>query len=331
MGMLHAILPSMNWSRKLQHVPVDTLISFLKASASHPGQVIDQIASFAGFSVATARKALGILDSLALVAKDDLGAYSCTVAAVSRAIDRESAELVVRRALHGDRRFEAICEGLALGEPESVAVRRAALLLGLSARDEENLVVLLAMGRDLGVLVDTDAGLVLAPGLRSEAGAQDQDLLPEDVESEARARLFNSRVLGRTTNNELDEVERKLLAESLLTFRTDPALATGRSVDALEDFLRDLATEAGYGPEAKKCSGPAQLAAMLTGRGVILTHHQKLVDSCAALRSAGSHSKDKRTLAPWDITEHGALLCHIQSLVALRSIIEFVRNGGQVL
>ncbi len=314
---------------RVHDLPPATLLAFLEACVAHPGQDLSAVAAFAGFSASTGRKALPTLEALTLVERDGNGRYSAQVDGVSRGGDHQAGLLVLRRALQSYRPFEALCEGLALGESSRDAVRKAALLLGLGNGAVDKFDVLIRLGRDLGILQVDGKDVTLAAKL---VPAEASDLLvlkPQDVESEAKARLFNARWLGRTANNLLDEVDRRLLCDALLKYQTDPRGSVHSSGQALEDFLREIASSKGYAAEAKKASGAGQLATLLVSKGLIRSHHQKLVEAVSTARNATSHRKDKKTLTPWEITDYCAFAVLAQVLTAIRSIGEYVTTGDR--
>jgi hypothetical protein len=298
---------------------------------AHPGQDPTSLAAFAGFSASTARKALPTLEALNLVKRDAEGRCTSHADGVTRGGDHESGLLVLRRALQGYRPFEVLCEGLALGESVRDATRKAAVLLGLDAGASDKFKVLIRLGRDLGVLAGDGAKLTLAPVLVPGRTSEVAIVKLGDVESEAKARLFNARWLGRTANNLLDETDRQLLCDALLEHESDPRGSADSSGQALEDFLRELAASKGYAGEAKKTNGASQLVALLVSKGLIHSHHQKLVDAVSTVRNATAHRKDKKTLTPWEITPTGALAALTMTLTAIRSISEFLRTGRQTV
>lgn len=58
---------------RLGEVPVSTLGAFMEAAAAHPTNDLTQLASFAGFSASTARKAVPTLETLGIVKRADTG------------------------------------------------------------------------------------------------------------------------------------------------------------------------------------------------------------------------------------------------------------------
>lgn len=315
---------------RVYNLPPATLVAFLEACVAHPRQDLNGVAAFAGFSVSTARKALPTLESLNLVERNGDGRYSAQVDGVRRG-NRQSGLLALRRALQGYRPFEALCEGLALGESPRDAIRKAALLLGMGNGVEGKFYVLIRLGRELGILQGEGENLTFAAELVQGDPNDLVVLKHEDVESEAKARLFNARWLGRTVNNLLDEVDRRLLCDALLKYRTDPRKSADSSGQALEDFLREIASSKEYSTEAKKASGAGQLATLLVSKGLIHSHHQKLVEAVSTVRNATAHRKDKTTLTPWEITDYGAFAVLTQALTAIRSIGEFITKGRQTI
>lgn len=315
-------------------VPIGTLAAFLEACAAHPSPDIEAVARFAGFSAATAKRALTSLETLGLVSHGSDGGdgiWRATADGVVRGMKKESAALVIRHALQGFRPFEALCEGLAIGEDAATASRKAALALGLNDVSSKRLAILLRWGADLGILEDGDDGLLLRPELKPGALPGAPFLTAADLESEARARLYDASHLGRDANNYMDETDRKLLADALLAYDTQPRDSVENTGQAVEDFLREVAGDKGLVSEAGKLNGIGQLANLLHTKGVIHSHHQKLADAVSTMRNAAAHRKDKKTMTPWTITPLAAFSVHSTALTAIRSIHKYVTSGGQIL
>jgi hypothetical protein len=323
--------PDVSIQVRVHNLPVRTLSAFLEASVAHPGRHLDAVSKFAGFSSSTGRKALPTLESLDLVARNADGAYYAKAEGIRRGGDPEVARLAIRRALQTYRPFEAICEGLALGETPRDAKRKAALLLELDMSSEAKLDVLIQLGKEVGILEGEGERVVLIADLAPGQVKEVQLVNGADVDSEAKARLLNGKWLGRTVNNMLDEVDRQLLCDALLSYSSDPRRSVGSSAQAVEDFLREIAQNQGLAAEARKANGAGQLALLLVSRGVIHANHQKLVEAVSTPRNATDHRKDKRTLKPWEISELGAFAVFAQALTAIRSIGEFVTARRQTI
>ena len=186
-------------------------------------------------------------------------------------------------------------------------------------------------GLELGTLSGDCEVPQLAPEISVDAQRALDLMQPADVESEAKARLFNTRRIGRNANDFLDEVDRQLLAEALLGLQTKPNESVEKAGQALEDFLRQVAIDQGLGAEAKKCNGAGQLGSRLLGKRVIHNHQQKLIDAASMFRNAKTHKKDKKTLKPWRITGDGAFSAVIATLTCIRSIYQYVYHRRQLL
>jgi hypothetical protein len=316
---------------RVHDVPAATLLAFLEATAVHSGQDIEAVSSFAGFSVSTARKALPTLESLVLVERDAEGHYTATRAyGVHRGMSEEEGLAVLRRALLGYRPFGALLEGLALGEPVGTASRKAGLLLGFGngGAVSSKFDVLVRLGSTLGIL-NQDGSIAREYDADDDADAI--VLTAEDVESEAKARLFIAKWLGRSVHNALDETDRQLLCDALLKYRIEPRKSVDAAGQALEDYLREIAGANALAAEAKKLNGAGQLANLLVNEGVLHSHHQKLADAVSTVRNATSHRKDKKTMKAWTITEHGAFSMFVCALTAIGAIGEYTTNGRQTI
>jgi len=316
---------------RLSEVPIGTLGAFMEACAVHRSDDVQELAKFAGFSHSTARKVVPTLETLGIVTRGANDCYLVAVDGVSRGISQDAKDQIIRRALLVFRPFEVLIEGLALGERESDAIRKALLLLGLPDSETSKLRMLLRWGGDLGIVEsagdETKLVTELSPTSADGLGA----LTATDVESEAKARLFNARRLDRDANNYLDEVDRSLLADALLKYESDARNSIDASGQAIEDFLRHVADDRGLGEEAKKASGAGQLANLLYSKGVIHNHHQKMIDAVATIRNATAHRKDKNTLTPWELTPFGAFSALVMTLTAIRAIHLYTQKGRQTI
>lgn len=314
----------------ITRVPLSTLAAFLVAVAAHPHSDEGVVAQFAGgLSRTTAKRTLPILIELGLVSKDDSGKFICKVPEVERGTKPDDAVLVIKQAMHNFRPFEAVCEGLALGEPESVAVQRAALNLGLD--DPSKLSILIGWGEELKILQRLGGSLQLAPEVMTKVAAAGSTISSAKIDSEAAARLFNASQLGRAANHYLDEQDRTLLAKAQLSIRTNPEEAVEKSGKALEDYLREIATTKGLAAEAKGQNGAGQLGLMLVGKAVIHSHHNQLIAAISTVRNMKAHHKDKKTMKPWHVTEAGAEWAVFGTLQIIRSVHAYVFKGDQIL
>ncbi len=318
-------------SLRLYEVPVSTIMAFVEAIAACPHCDSIAAAEFAGYGSSTAKKALTGAQTLGLI-NENSGKYTCAADSVARGMPQHVALGIFRRALQGFRPFEVVCEGLALGESPQEAVLRARLLLGLRTGEESKLRILLRWGTETGLIVDGEEdGLSIRKDLVAATEEEWGLVSPDDLDSQMKARLFNSRKLGQSANHFLDEVDRQLLADALILIPARHKASVEATGQALEDFLRQVAGTASLQKEAKKCSGSGQLANLLLSNRIIHSHHQKLVDAVGAIRNAKAHKKDKVSLTPWKITKEGALAAAMMNLVAIRSIYEFVFLRRQIL
>jgi hypothetical protein len=321
----------MSATLRIESVPIETLAAFLEAAEAHPTEDPELLASFAGFSARTAKRAVPSLETLGLLKRDQNGVFRVIASGVRRGMGLEAASLVIRKALQGFRPFEMLCEGLVLGESEAEATRKTALILGLHNGGAAKLEILLRWGGDLGILESAANGYRLVAELQPSESEKEAILKSSDLESEAKARLYNSRRLGREANNALDETDRALLADALLAYETNPRKSVNDSGQAFEDYLRELANSKGLAAEAAKANGVGQLANLLYTKGVIHSHHQKQADAISTVRNATAHRKDKKTLSPWEITPLGAFTAHSLTLATIRSIHEYTTTGKQTL
>lgn len=320
-----------NSTLRLTQLPIATLGAFVEACATHETSDLQELATFAGFSYSTARKAVPALETVGVIARTGDGPYVLAVEGVTRGMSEDAMQQIIRRAILGFRPFEMLIEGIALGEAEGVAIRKTLLLLGLPESETSKLQTLLRWGADLGIVEVRDGQLRLVTNLATENVDELGALSAADTESEAKARLFNARRLGRDANNYLDEVDRGLLADALLKYEGDARGSIDASGQALEDFLRHVANDRGLGSEAKKASGTGQLSNVLYTKGVIHSHQQKMVDAVATVRNATAHRKDKKTLTPWELTSFGAFSAISMTLTAIRSIHQYTEKGRQTI
>lgn len=309
---------------------IDTLHKTLQAVAAHPNSDVAALASFAGLGDSTVAKATTALCALALVSLGERG-YICTEPKITRGTSLETVRQVIRKALLNYRPFESVCEGLALGEPIEDAIRKASVLLGISAGDRPRFHTLQKWGLELLLLQEKNGEVRLAPEIAPVSSAPSMFIKPSDVESEAKARLYVASRVGRDAYNALDENNRGLLADALLVISVKPSDAVEKAGQAVENYLRELCGQQELAADAAKLNGGSQVASLLASKTLIHSHQVKLVDSVSMLRSAKAHHKDKKTLVPWHITEEGALASFFSAVTAIKSIDAYITKGDQVL
>lgn len=313
---------------RLKRVPLSTLRAVLHACAIHAGADTAAIARASGCGNATAAKALAVLTQFGLVSGDTTN-WSCGVSTLGRASDDTALDAAIRDALLAYRPFESICEGLAVGETFDQASRHAAVMFGIGAKAEGSLNLLRQWGVELGVLGDGEM-TSLSPDLQS--AVESLAALPvASVTSTAETRLYVSTILGREAFDVLDEVDRGLLVAAVASCDSDPPGSVEASGQALEDYLRELCIANNRGPEASKLNGAGQLAGLLRQHNLIHPHHVKLIDSGSMLRNAKAHKKDKQTVSPWNISPLGARTAFGTTVLAIKSVHEWVSNRRQNL
>jgi hypothetical protein len=280
-------------------------------------------------SEATVTKALVVLSEWGLV-RSDGSAWKCCCPSLNRSTGDLEVYANIRSALLAYRPFESICEGLAAGETFDRAARHTAVALCLDARSEEKLALLRQWAVELGVLTDGAHGPSLSPDLKGTI--ESHAALPVDsMTSTSETRLYICALLGRDAFDQLDEVDRGLLVTAVAECDSNPANSVEASGQALEDYLRELCMARGIGNDASKRNGASQLGALLRQNNLIHSHHVKLVDAASMLRNAKAHKKDKQTVTPWSITQLGARTAFGTTALAVRSIHEWITNGGQSL
>jgi DNA-binding IclR family transcriptional regulator len=316
---------------RLYPTSIATMFATLRAVAAHPGARLPEIARFAGLGESTTTRAASSAVAIGLIRRDTTGAFFVVPAEITRAVDNETLANVMKRALIAYRPFESICEGLALGESIEDSTRKMAVLLGIRDQDAERVGIVVKWGEELGIFCRANGRVVLGVDRTSIVGAASPMLKSETVESETKARLYVATRLGRELYAALDEPNRQLLASAVADIEADPARAVERAGQAIENWLREVAAANGYGSEAKTMNGAGQLASLLVSKAVIHSHQQKLIETVSTLRNAKAHHKDKKTLVPWSITDTGAVVSLASTLVAMRSIHEFISKGAQLL
>jgi hypothetical protein len=316
---------------RISALSIRTLLKTLEAAAAHPHSGPPALARFAGIGGSTTRKSLAALTAIGLITREQSGGYVCTDPKIQRGVDDSSARQVIRHALIRYRPFEAICEGLALGESVGEAIRKGEVLLGLDATETPKFELLVKWGTELSLLHELNGRVVLSPEIVPTAAAIAAFITAEDVESEAKARLFVASRMGRDAYNGIEEKDRALLAGSLLEVGRNPADSVEKAGQAVENYLREFCENKGFGAEAAKRNGGSQLANLLAEKNLIHSHQQKLVDSVSMLRNAKAHHKDKKTLVPWTIDEDGALASFFSAITALKSIHAYTNHGTQLL
>ena len=313
----------------LRRVPVATVRSVLRSLVVLRSASNSELARACAVGEATVKKAISLLFHIRLVQGDE-SCWKPAAPSLDRTCTDDQLDAAIREGLLAYRPFEGICEGLLAGEMYEQAARHTAVALGLDARAEANLALLRQWGLELGVFIEAEDDINLSADLRGGVAATAALPIPS-VTSVAEIRLYISTLLGRDAFDALDEIDRGLLVDAVKECESDPPESVEASGQALEDYLREVCLAQGIGAEAAKLNGAGQLAGLLRAKGRIHPHYLKLVDAASMFRNAKAHKKDKRTVAPWAISPHGARTAFGASTLAIRSIHAWIEHGGQGL
>jgi hypothetical protein len=309
-------------------ISIDSLLKVLEATSEIRSPKIDDYSNYAGLGQSTTRRAFSVLEAIGLVINNESDEYICTNDSVSRANKNEINLSILKKAFLSFKPFELFSLGLAMGETPTESYRKTAVLLNLSADDDDRESII-DLGIKLGLLEWNEEGLSLT--VREELKIEETKHIvsSEDVESEVKARLYLAMRVGREAFNFLDESEKELLTNGLITFYSDPQQAVEDSGQAIENFLREIASDQGYSNDAQKCNGISQLVNLLYSKSIVHVHHLHLGQGCSTLRNAVAHNKDKKTMKPWEFTETGAFLQINLSLTLISSIFLYIYKGRQ--
>jgi hypothetical protein len=314
---------------ELEQTNLGVLRSALHACVVHPDKGTAELARASYLSTIGARRAMTALSELGLVSGND-DAWRCNDPSLTRSATEDDLDDAMRRSLLSYRPFEAICEGLILGEYVQQAVLNASVALGLSESETGNLSLLLKWGADLQLCDRSRGRVTLSPDLRDSIDVQ-AGLPNVGAKSTAETRLSLSTLLGRDAFERLDEVDRMLLVEAVDLCDADPPASAEASGQALEDFLREVCVSKGLESEASKAGGACKLAQLLLGAGLIHSSHVKLVEAASVFRNAKVHKKDRKTNSPWSISPLGARTAYGATILAIKSVYDWIWSGTQTL
>jgi hypothetical protein len=116
------------------------------------------------------------------------------------------------------------------------------------------------------------------------------------------------------------------LGRALVTYQSAPKDAINGVGSLLEEYLAQISTPVG-GP----ASNIGDMLDYLSGnqQKILLKTHKNLGYGVAGFRNAANHGSDPSTGKPWDLTPEAALVGTLLTLLALKSMARFLRDGTQ--
>ncbi len=310
---------------KLERVPETTLVTVLAAIVAGPSKerVIEQ---YTDLGTKTVQRSLRLLLYLGLIQK--VGDSYSVDGVVMSAKGTSDLSLRMRDALLSSAPFLAVLDQIVQGEAIAGAIRKVAALSGNRTEDCDFINVLIKLAEDLGVVRSESGAYVVTDAYAPAKTPLESVMSSESGASEAKARLTIAKELGPTVFSFLDEIDRHLLTDAMVLQHPQPSKACEKAGQALEDFLRHVADQKGFGSEAGKMNGASQVAQLLVGKGVIVDKHLKLIDMVGALRNTTAHKKDKSTLKPWKVSPLAAASSVACTLTIIRALYGYAFEGG---
>ncbi len=314
---------------KLYPMPVDTILRVTEAVDFLGDASLDEVARFAGTGSTTAYKALLNASHLGFVKKVNGGNYRYIHMNSLKDMPVAEKRYLFQQLLQSYRPFEVLCQFLSYGEDESVAMRKAGVMLGDSSLDNNAFTALSKWGVDIGILSRNKSGtLHLVETLKEELKAI-SEALEIKLGNEFEIGLYLGKRLTAQCYEFLENPERQRLVQAFTDSEKNPEKSCEETGKAFENFLRLIAKIKGINVSNR--NGIGQVAEELTKHGTIHTKHKNMCLAVGAVRTVSAHDRDKVSNIPWAKTPEMAHAVLSYSLSVMRSIYLWVLEGKQEL
>lgn len=311
----------------LQDVTGQSAMDVAKALslATKPMPDDDVARAFASYSPTQVRRALGLLEVIALAEKTPSG-WEYKGPTSLRSTHRDHLAAFFGRGLIGYPPFVTFATLLSQGYDGTSAAQITRGVYELGASVDTVRRVLTSWGRYSELMGEDGVSPIVAPLDPAELTVIHK--LVEATQDRFRANMFVAAELGPQLTAALvaaggspDDI-----ARGIVEHVRQPTEAISGPANALEQFLSS---------NQKLPTGPLSnigpLADSLLAQNIILRTHKNLCYGVAGYRNASTHGPDPDTGNPWTVSPDAALVGTLMALQALKSVYAYISTGAQQL
>jgi hypothetical protein len=296
-----------------------------RAHATGKPTTVAEIQQVVGQSKAQAQNALIMGIQLRLLAPHSEGGYNYIGSSNLRNSLRDGLPQFFRAAAQQFPPFLFYINFLAKGYPEIEAVRQTASIFGLNLEVNRLARVFGRWGKYSGI-IDAQGQLDFTP--QEILGLGFLSRLHDALRAQLSTQTFVIEELGNLTAAEFYQagLDVDSIARALVNHDDDPKASIREVGTLLETYL---------GPISLALGGPGsnlhEIAVHLTSakRAKILKTHRNLTIGVAGFRNAAAHGSDPDTGKPWKLTGEAALVGALLTMLTMKSVARFLRDGTQ--
>ena len=244
--------------------------------------------------------------------------------------DRNKQKLLFRKALQSFRPFLDFVFFLQKGDSPEESVTKVRAIYDIKRNANDILWAFKNWGNFAGVFVNDSFELI------DEIKAPEPSIIKElltDINNELKAKLWLDKVLG-DAKNYLTYEDFELLTQAITNLKKDPRNSLKISGEALEDILRSIAKDRNV--DVSKKNGIAQIAEEMRKNNILADKHVSILRGLqvfldrdifyglSTFRNMAHHSKDKKEMKKWELSEELALSYLIQVILCIKSLCYYV-------
>lgn len=293
-----------------------------------PGLDVNEISQYLGISKEYAKRAIVAATELGMVVESNLKYNISKDASDIGKSTKDQWPIIFGKFLQRYKPFTLFVTFLGKNDSSTIASRKIKTIFEI--KTSENIIEnsLVSWGQYANILEEKDSKINLKiniQNLSNDYVTKLKDALTNDV----KARVFIVNKLGNDVFNYLKDDEMDLLVKSIVNHEKEPRHSIDDAGRAYEDFLRRIGTDKSF--DMSKFKGIGELIDNMKGNNLVEVKHLEISKAINQMRLTAAHNKDRKTMQNWTLKDDTSITCILLTLIAIRSVYQFVFNNQQIL
>jgi len=301
---------------RIPNVPADIIMEVMEGVCLKNGMNVDEATAYIAKSKSYAKRALVMSEQLGMVTSVDSKFEAVSDAKIITRASKDQWPVIFGKFLQRFNPLILFASLLSRGNSLKDSARKIKVIYNIDTSEDVIGNSLVGWGLYAGILKREKDKVELLMDTENLSAEYIRELL-QAMENDVRARVYIANKLGEEVFGYIQQDETDLLVQSIREHRTNPKHSIDIGGQALEDFLRRLATDNSVDVTTK--TGIQQLADSLIGAKLITIKHLEICKAINSFRIAAGHNKDRTSMEKWTLNPDAAIECILLTLTIIRS------------
>ncbi len=306
--------------------------------SSHTPTDVETLMKYSGKSKSYVRSAIDAALLLGMIKKDEEGSYKtiseCAELSINM-LSEDSKLSIFKKWLTSWDPFITFVRHIGMGDSSEVSARRLTSFYTFN-KEPKAISELLLLWAKTCDLIDSSGNLnVERYNIESGFSIEETSVVLTD---DVSIRLYLNTFFGDQIFNWLTHSEIEELINAFVVYKGNPRNAIESSGRSFEDILRRLSLENPLVNLTKlsRKSGISELANNIlysykddsgANHSFIHTKQRDISQAIGSVRNMASHSMESKSMERWDLTPDGALSKILMTMVTVRSLFLYLKEG----